>query len=115
MWINRWEKRSNLDIFFIVSFARIPTRPNTRSKLAMFDPTTLPIDKSGDSFKTASIETSNSDSDVPNPITTTPMKNSDISILFPIDTALDIKMSAPFTTKRRPKIKKIKEKLTDIN
>ena len=105
MWTKKCDEISNLDIFLIVSSLKKPIKPNTSNKLAILEPTTLPTDKSGNSFKMASMETSNSGRDVPNPIITTPMKNSEILFFFPIDVALEIKMSAPFTTKKRPNIK----------
>ena len=71
----------------------------------MFEPMIFPRDRSGALFITASIETNSSDNEVPNPIITIPITNSDKFNFFPIDTALETNISAPFTTKTRPKIK----------
>ena len=70
----------------------------------MFEPRTLPIDRSGDSLIIESIETSSSGSDVPKPTITSPIKKSETLNLFPIAMELDNRRSAPLTNKRRPNI-----------
>ena len=57
---------------------------------------------SGEPLITASIETTSSHSDVPNPTTMSPIKNSETFIFFPIDIALEINMSDPFTRTKSP-------------
>ena len=72
-----------------------PTADKTRSIFAIFEPKIFPTDKSGEPLKTASIDTNNSDIDVPNPIITSPMKNSEILNFLPIAVELPTKRSAP--------------------
>ena len=57
---------------------------------------------SGDFLIIASTETRSSGRDVPNPITIRPIKKSETPYFFPIATALDIRMSAPLTTRNSP-------------
>tara|TARA_B100000579_G_C22689802_1_gene784434 strand:+ start:196 stop:447 length:252 start_codon:yes stop_codon:yes gene_type:complete len=68
----------------------------------MFEPITLPIDKPGEFFITASTETNNSGKDVPKPITIRPIKNSETLNLLPSAIELDKRISAPLTTKNKP-------------
>ena len=51
---------------------------------------------------TASIETTSSQSEVPNPTTIKPIKNSETLSFLPIAIALDISISAPFTKRKSP-------------
>ena len=71
----------------------------------MFEPITFPTEISAEPLITASIDTTSSHSEVPNPITMSPRKNSDIFNFFPIATALVIRMSAPLTRSNRPRSK----------
>ena len=77
--------------------------PRTKIILEIFDPIILPMDRSGEFSKTAFKDTRSSDKEVPKPITISPTKKSETLIFFPIEIALDNKMSAPFITKIRPK------------
>ena len=79
-----------------------PTTEITRRILAIFEPIILPTDRSAELFKTASIETNNSDIDVPNPTMMSPMKNSDILNFLPKLTELETSISAPFIARYKP-------------
>ena len=81
-----------------------PAAKITRNMLAIFDPITLPNEMSGEPFIKASIETTSSQRDVPNPMTISPIKNSEIFSFLPIAIALEIRISAPFTRSKSPKI-----------
>ena len=48
------------------------------------------------------METTSSQSDVPNPTTIKPIKNSETFIFFPIEIAQEINMSDPFTSNKSP-------------
>ena len=102
MCINKWKRLSNLDIFLKSSFDMKSAAPRTKRIFDILDPRTFPMEISGDFFIIASIETISSGSDVPNPITMRPIKKSETPYFFPIATALDIRMSAPLTTRNSP-------------
>lgn len=93
---------SNLDIFLKSIFDIKSAAPKTKSIFDIFEPRTFPMEISGDFLIIASIETISSGSDVPKPIIINPIKKSDTPYFLPIATALDIRMSAPFTTKNSP-------------
>ena len=84
-----------------------PAAHVTRNIFAILEPITFPIEMSGDPFITASMETTSSQRDVPNPITIRPIKNSETFSFFPIATEAEIKISAPLTTSSSPKIKDV--------
>ncbi len=102
-----------MDTLIDFNSAVIPAAKVTNNILAIFEPITFPTEISGEFFITASMDTNNSQSEVPNPTTINPMKNSETLRLFPIATELEIKMSAPLTRRKRPDISKIM--LTSIN
>ena len=108
MWISKWKRLSNLDIFLKSSFDMRSAAPRTKRMFDILDPRTFPMEISGDFLIIASIETKSSGSDVPNPITIRPIKKSETPYFFPIATALDIRMSAPLTTRNSPAISKKK-------
>ena len=78
-------------------------KPKTKITFEIFDPIIFPMDKSGEFSRTAFKDTSSSDNEVPKPITINPIKKSETFNFFPIEIALDNKMSAPFITKKSPK------------
>ena len=84
-----------------------PAAHVTRNIFAILEPITFPIEMSGDPFITASMETTSSQRDVPNPITIRPIKNSETFSFFPIATEPEIKISAPLITSRSPKIRDV--------
>ena len=86
---------SNLEILVILIKLINPTTDKTKRIFAIFEPTMFPTDKSGELLNTASIETNNSDIDVPKPTITSPIKNSEIFNFLPIAVELLIKKSAP--------------------
>ena len=98
----RWNERSNFETLIDFNSEVTPAANVTKRILAIFEPITLPKEISGDPFKTASIDTTSSQSDVPNPTTINPIKNSEILSFFPIAIALDINISAPFTKRISP-------------
>ena len=100
--VPRWKERSNFDTLMDFNSEVSPAANVTRSILAILEPITLPKEISGDPFKTASIDTTSSQSEVPNPTTIKPIKNSEILSFFPIAIALDINISAPFTKSKSP-------------
>ena len=100
----RWNERSNFDTLIDFNSEVSPAAKITKRILAIFEPITLPTEISGDPFKTASIDTTSSQSDVPNPTTINPIKNSEILSFFPTAIALDISISAPFTKSVSPVI-----------
>ena len=99
------KKISNLEILINLSSAVSPAAKVTKRRFAILEPITFPTEISADPFITASIETTSSQSEVPNPITMSPRKNSDICNFFPIATALVIRTSAPLTRSKSPKNK----------
>ncbi len=102
IWTIKWKKLSNLDIFLKSIFDINSAAPQTKRIFDILEPITFPIEISGDFLIIASIETRSSGRDVPNPITIRPIKKSDTPYLFPIATALDIRISAPLTTRNSP-------------
>ena len=102
--VPRWNERSNFETLIDFNSQVSPAANVTKRILAIFEPITLPTEISGEPFKTASIETTSSQSDVPNPTTINPIKNSEILSFFPIAIALDINISAPFTKSISPVI-----------
>ena len=78
-------------------------KPKTKIIFEIFDPIILPMDKSVEFSKTAFKDTRSSDKEVPKPITINPMKKSETFNFFPIDIAVDNKISAPLITKKSPK------------
>ena len=100
--MNKWKKLSNLDILLKFIFDIKSADPKTKRIFDIFEPRTFPMEISGDFLIIASIETKSSGSDVPKPITMSPMKKSETPYFFPIATALDIRMSAPLTTRKSP-------------
>ena len=78
-------------------------KPKTKITFEIFDPIILPMDRSGEFSRTALRDTRSSDNEVPKPITINPTKKSETLNFFPIEIALDNKMSAPFITKNSPK------------
>ena len=93
---------SNLDIFLKSIFDIKSPAPRTKRILDILEPITFPMEISGDFLIMASIETKSSGRDVPNPITIKPIKKSETPYLFPIATVLDIRKSAPLTTRSSP-------------
>ena len=71
--------------------------------LAIFDPIIFPKVSSVAPLITASIDTNNSQSEVPNPITIIPIKISERLNFLPIDIAELISKSAPHNTRTKPK------------
>ena len=63
----------------------MPAANRTKRRFAILEPITFPKDMSGEPLITASIETTSSHSDVPNPTTINPIKNSETLIFFPMD------------------------------
>lgn len=108
IWEPRWKVRSKFDTFIDFNSDVTPAAKITRNMLAIFDPITLPNEMSGEPFIKASIETTSSQRDVPNPMTISPIKNSEIFSFLPIAIALEIRISAPFTRSKSPKINDIK-------
>ena len=100
--MNKLKRLSNLDILLNSIFDIKSADPKTKRIFDIFDPRTFPMEISGDFLIIASIETRSSGSDVPKPITIRPMKKSETPYFFPIATALDIRMSAPLTTRKGP-------------
>ena len=100
--MNKWKRLSNLDILLNSIFDIKSADPKTKRIFDIFEPRTFPTEISGDFLIIASIETRSSGSDVPKPITIRPMKKSETPYFFPIATALDIRMSAPLTTRKSP-------------
>ena len=100
--MNKWKILSNLEIFRKFIFEIKSAEPKTKRIFDIFEPRTFPMEISGDFLIIASIETKSSGSDVPKPITTRPIKKSETPCFFPIATALDIRMSAPLTTRNSP-------------
>ena len=80
----------------------------------MLEPIIFPKDNSGTFFKTASIDTTNSESEVPKPIITIPIIISDNPIFLPNKIEADIKKSAPLTTIISPIMINIKLTPTNI-
>ena len=76
-----------------------PTVENTKRIFAIFDPNMFPTDKLAELFKTASTETRSSEIDVPNPIITNPMKNSE-TLIFSNTYGTSNKTSAPLLRKK---------------
>ena len=102
MWTIKWKKLSNLDIFLKSIFDIKSAAPKTKRIFDILEPITFPIEISGDFFIITSIETRSSGRDVPNPITIRPIKKSETPYLFPIATALYMRMSAPLITRNNP-------------
>ena len=100
--MNKWKKLSNLDILLKSIFDIKSADPKTKRIFDIFEPRTFPMEISGDFLIIASIETRSSGSDVPKPITISPIKKSETPYFFPIVTALDIRISAPLTTRKSP-------------
>ena len=93
---------SKADMLFIFILLINPTTEKISSRLAILEPNMLPTDKSDELFKTASIETNSSEIEVPNPINTSPIKNSETLNFLPRLTALVTSMSAPLMAKYKP-------------
>ena len=100
--MNKWKKLSNLDILLKSIFDIKSADPKTKRIFDIFEPRTFPMEISGEFLIIASIETISSGSDVPKPITISPIKKSETPYFFPIATALEIRISAPLTTRKSP-------------
>ena len=96
-----------MDTLIDFNSAVIPAAKVTNNMLAILEPITFPTEISGEFLITASIDTKSSQSEVPNPTTINPMKNSETFSFFPIAIELEIKMSAPLTRRNRPKVSNI--------
>ena len=98
----KWKKISKDAKSFILILFTNPKVENTKRTFAILDPRIFPTDKLAELFNTASIETSSSGMDVPNPIRTSPTKKSETLNFRPKPTEDEISMSAPFIARNRP-------------